>query len=97
MRMTDSKQWDDKPRSPDGKILYFLSAREGFLNVWGMRVNPKTGRPVSSPFCVTAFNSPSLMVPNYIPPVEISVSQNRLIVTAAQVSGHIWKMEGVNR
>jgi Tol biopolymer transport system component len=96
--MTDSKQWDDKPRwSPDGKTLYFLSSREGFLNVWGMRVNSKTGRAASSPFRVTTFNSPSLMVPNYISPVEISVSQNRLVVTVAQVSGHIWKMEGVNR
>jgi Tol biopolymer transport system component/DNA-binding winged helix-turn-helix (wHTH) protein len=98
VRMTDSKHWDDKPRwSPDGKTLYYLSAREGFLNVWGIRVNSKTGGPSGSPFRVTAFNSPSLMVPNYIPPVEISISQNRLVVTAAQVSGHIWKMEDVNR
>jgi Tol biopolymer transport system component len=36
--ITDGNSWDDKPRwSPDGKTIYFISARSGFLNVWGNR------------------------------------------------------------
>jgi len=36
IRITDGKHWDDKPRwSPDGKVIYFLSERSGFFNVWG--------------------------------------------------------------
>ena len=35
IRITDGKQWDDHPRwSPDSKVIYFLSKRRGFFNVW---------------------------------------------------------------
>ena len=45
IRLTDGKQWDDKPRwSPDGKTIYFISDRDGFFNVWGIRFNPVQGR-----------------------------------------------------
>ena len=45
IRITDGKQWDDKPRwSPDGKTIYFLSDRRGFFNVWGVHFDPLKGR-----------------------------------------------------
>ena len=46
IRITDGKQWDDKPRwSPDGKTIYFLSDRKGFFNVWGIHFDPTKGMP----------------------------------------------------
>ena len=52
---------------------------------------------MGDPFSVTAFNSPSLMIPKNIGPVEISLTQDRLIVTVAQVPGSIWVLDHVDR
>ena len=96
IRITDGKHWDDKPRwSPDGKTIYFVSGRDGFFNVWGVRFNGVQGKPVGDPFQVTSFESPSLMVPTNIPPVELSLTQEKLVLTIAEVSGSIWILDNV--
>ena len=98
IRITEGKHWDDKPRwSPDGKIIYFLSEHEGFFNVWGIHFDSARARPISEPFPVTAFNSPRLMVPKSIAPLSIFLTQDRLVLTVAQVSGGSWVLENVDR
>ena len=98
IRITEGKHWDDKPRwSPDGNIIYFLSEREGFFNVWGIRFDAGRGRPIGEPFPVTRFSSPHLMVANSIAPVSMSLTQDRLVVTMAQSSGSIWLLDNVDR
>jgi len=93
--LTEGKYWDDKPRwSPDGKTIYFLSSRSGFMNVWGIRVNPAKGEPVGEPFRVTSFESPAQMVQGL---QEISVAQDRLVVPVTEVTGNIWMLEDVDR
>ena len=48
IRITEGKHLDNKPRwSPDGKIIYFLTERAGFFNVWGIHFDSARGRPVS--------------------------------------------------
>jgi Tol biopolymer transport system component/DNA-binding winged helix-turn-helix (wHTH) protein len=96
IRVTDGKHWDDKPRwSPDGKTIYFVSGRDGFFNVWGIRFDAVKGKPVGDPFQVTSFESPSLMLPTNIPPVELSLTQEKLVLTIAEVSGSIWILDNV--
>jgi Tol biopolymer transport system component len=98
VRITDGKRWDDKPHwSPDGKMIYFVSGRSGFFNVWGIRFDPAKGKTVGKPFPVTALDSPSKMVPTFIPTVALSLAQNRLVLTVAQVSGSIWVLDHVDR
>ena len=97
IRITDGKHWDDKPRwSPDGKTIYFVSGRGGFFNVWGIRFDAVKGKPVGDPFHITSFDSPSLMVPTNIPPVEVSITQEKLVLTIAEVSGSIWILDNVD-
>jgi Tol biopolymer transport system component len=97
-RITHGKSWDDKPRwSPDGKMIYFISGHNGFFNVWGIRFDPATGKPIGDGFQVTAFERPALMIPQRMPLVEISVTQNRLALNLAQVSGNIWMPENVGQ
>ena len=98
IRVTEGKHWDDKPRwSPDGKVIYFLSERAGFLNVWGIRFDSARGRPVSEPFPVTALSSPRLMIAKVIAPTSISLTQDHLVVTVAQSSGNIWLLDNVDQ
>jgi Tol biopolymer transport system component/DNA-binding winged helix-turn-helix (wHTH) protein len=98
IRITDGKRWDDKPHwSPDGKMIYFLSGRSGFYNVWAIRFDPVRGVSLGEPFPVTALDNPSQMVPKFIPDVAISLSQNRLVMTVAQDSGNIWVLDKVDR
>ena len=96
IRITDGKHWDDKPRwSPDGKTIYFVSGRDGFFNAWGIRFDAVKGKPVGDPFQVTSFESPSLMVPRNIGPVDLSLTQEKLVLTIAEVSGSIWILDNL--
>ena len=96
-RITDSRQWDDKPRwSPAGKAIYFVSGRGGFFNVWGIHFDPSKGKPVGDPFRVTAFERPGLMVPSdSISEVELSLNQDKLVLTMEELSGSIWMLDNV--
>ncbi len=96
--VTEGKHWDDKPRwSPDGRIIYFLSERRGFFNVWGIHFDPVKGRTEGEPFQVTSFDNPRLMVSEVMPDVGLSLTQNQLIVTISQLSGSIWVLDNVDR
>jgi Tol biopolymer transport system component/DNA-binding winged helix-turn-helix (wHTH) protein len=97
-RITDGKHWDDKPRwSPDGRTIYFVSGPGGFFNVWGIHFHPAAGKPVGQPFQVSKFDSPRLMIPRWIPPVGLSFTQDKLVLTMAEESGSIWILDNVNR
>ena len=42
--ITDGSTYDDKPHwAPDGRTIYFVSHRDGVLNVWGRRIDPSSG------------------------------------------------------
>jgi Tol biopolymer transport system component/DNA-binding winged helix-turn-helix (wHTH) protein len=98
VRVTDGKHWDDKPRwSPDGRVIYFLSERNGLFNVWGTHFDPGKGRPAGEPFPVTSLDKPNLMVPKSIEQVGLTLTEDRLVVTVTQVSGSIWVLDNVDR
>jgi len=96
IRLGHGKNWDDKPRwSPDGKTIYFISGRSGFFNVWGVHFNPAAGTLVGTPFRVTAFDQPSLMISQRIEGAELSVTQNGLALLMEETSGSIWVLDNV--
>jgi hypothetical protein len=74
-----------------------VSGVGGFFNVWGIRFDPNKGKPVGEPFRVTAFEKPSLMVPNSIQYVGLSVTQDKLAITVAEQSGSIWMLDNVDK
>lgn len=44
--VTDGSTFEDKPRwSPDGRMIYFTSDRDGFRCLWAQRLEPTTGIP----------------------------------------------------
>lgn len=96
--ITVGKHWDDKPRwSPDGRIIYFLSERRGFFNVWGIHFDPVNRRTEGEPFQVTSFDNPRLMVAEVMGDVGLSLTEDKLIVTVSQVSGSIWVLDNVDQ
>jgi len=97
-RITDGRHWDDKPRwSPDGRTIYFVSGPGGFFNVWGIHFDPAAGKPVGQPFQISKFDRPRLMILRWIPPVGLSLTQDKLVLTMAQESGNIWILDNVDR
>ncbi len=96
--ITDGNYWDDKPRwSPDGRIIYFISSRGGFMNVWGRRFDPTVGKPVAEPFQVTRFESPGRMPSDVVSYAELGVAANRIVMVIMEATGSIWMLENVDR
>ncbi len=96
--ITDSRFWDDKPRwAPDGRTIYFISRRAGFINMWGRRFDPQRGAPVNDPFQVTDFNTPSRMVLPHISGLHIALVHKNLIMPLTDVRASIWVLDRVNQ
>jgi len=96
--ITDGDAYDDRPRwSPDGRLVYFLSTRSGFLNMWAKRFDPVGRRAVGDPFPVTHFDSPARMIPPRMVQLGVAMSRNRVILPIREASGNIWILEGVSR
>jgi Tol biopolymer transport system component/DNA-binding winged helix-turn-helix (wHTH) protein len=96
-RLLEGGQWDDKPRwSPDGNMIYFVSDRSGSFNVWGTHFDAIKGKAVGKPFPVTAFTTPVLMLPAPIDVVDLSITQDRLVLTLEDLSGSIWILDNVS-
>jgi Tol biopolymer transport system component/DNA-binding winged helix-turn-helix (wHTH) protein len=96
IRVTDGKHWADKPRwSPDGRTIYYISEEKGYFNVRGRRFNPEHRSAQGEDFAVTSFDSPKMMIGQNIPNVGLSVKEDRLVLTVAQVAGSIWVLDNV--
>jgi hypothetical protein len=63
--------------------------------VWGIRFDSLKGKTVSEPFQITAFDSPTQMIYPNMGLLQISLTENRLVVPMVQISGSIYILENV--
>ena len=97
IKLTEGRYWDDKPRwSPDGKAIYFVSNRTGFFNVWRVRFDPASGKPLDQPTRVTDFESTTQMIIPNIIQLEMALTSDRIILPMMETSGSIWVLENVD-
>jgi Tol biopolymer transport system component/DNA-binding winged helix-turn-helix (wHTH) protein len=73
--------------SPDGKTLYFTSAKDGHFCLWGQRIEASSHRPAGEPFAVQHFHG------------RVSYQQGgwsaaggRIAMVLGENTGNIWMM-----
>lgn len=80
--------------SPDGKLLYFLSGRDGFRCIWAQRLDPATKRPAGLPFHVQHFHrsrrSLLRIVTARSPQIGFRVYRDRAFFSMDEVTGNVW-------
>jgi Tol biopolymer transport system component len=85
-----------KPRwSPDGRLIYFISTRSGFFNVWAIRFDTGQGRASGQPFQVAALENPAQTFAD-LDANSISISRDRPAFSMKETSGSVWMLDDVD-
>jgi serine/threonine protein kinase/Tol biopolymer transport system component len=79
--------------SPDGRVLYFMSLRDGFACLWAQRLDPATKKPKDLPFAVQHFHSARRSLGARPGHRAISIARNMLVATMEERTGNIWMVE----
>jgi Tol biopolymer transport system component len=96
--VTDGRAYDDKPHwAPDGRTIYFVSPRDGALNVWGRRFDTTRGTPVGVPFQVTTFSGPRQMISASLAQMQIALTADRLFLPITETQSEVWILDNVDR
>jgi len=96
--ITEGVWFDDKPRwGPDGRVLFFVSNRNGVPNVWGRRFDSTTGRPAGEPFPVTSFRSAQFQLTPRTVQMDIGVTSTHLLLPMTESRSDIWMLDHVDR
>jgi hypothetical protein len=90
--ITDGLTWDALPEfSPDGRILYFQSERDGSRCLWAQRLDADTKKPVGKAFPVQHFHQAALTLLHVKPGQRaIAVARDKIVITVAERTGNIW-------
>ena len=96
--MTDGAAFDDKPRwGPDGRVLYYVSNRDGVRNIWARRFDNTNGTTLGEPFPVTSFRSPQFLISPQAVQMDIAVTATHLLVPMSESRGDVWMLDHVDR
>jgi len=90
--LADGTAFVGSPRwSPDGRLLYYLSDRDGFNCVWARPLDAMTKRPVGEAFpIVHAHRSDMKMMRPDRSWFALSVARGQLVFNAAETTGEIY-------
>ncbi len=90
--ITDESEFSDRPQwSSDGKIVFYLSTRDGFSCVWGQHFDPESRKATSAPFAVMHYHSP-----RFSPDVvvnrsfNLSVSGDSVYLNVGEINTSVW-------
>jgi serine/threonine protein kinase/Tol biopolymer transport system component len=89
--LVEDHSYADSPRwSADGRLIYFISERDGHSCIWAQRLDPVTKRPSGGAFAVHHVHQAGAMLnwPRGWGP--ISVAGDRLVFVLGEIGGNIW-------
>jgi Tol biopolymer transport system component/predicted Ser/Thr protein kinase len=104
-REIDSKEWtvvssgsnlERQPCwSPNGDIIYFLSERDAFRCIWGLRIDRATLKPVGDAFAVRHLHQfrHSLLDFNDVADIGFSIAGNTIYLAVREIQSNIWLAE----
>jgi Tol biopolymer transport system component len=94
--VTDGNAMETDPAwSPSGRLLYYLSDRDGFRCIRAIKIDAATHKPVGEPFAVQHFHPArwSLRQMASSRMIGLSVLPGRLILAFGELTGDIWLEE----
>lgn len=93
--ITDGQRLDREPRwSPDGKLLYFLSERDGFRCIWAQTLDSETKHPAGTPFPVQHFHRSRFSIRYQdTGTVGLGVARNKIVFAMGETTGNIWMVQ----
>ena len=88
--ITDGRYVDDKPSfSPDGRIVYFLSSRDGHTCIWKQELNPVTKHPTGAPVAYEHMHANSFDFFRQRR-TELSVAADKLVIGVPEIYSDLW-------
>ena len=90
--VTEGSTFDGFPHwSPGGKLLYFLSERDGFRCLWAQALDRTTAKPVGAPISIRHFHNPRLTLRNVTMSwLGMSLASDKAVFNMAETTGNIW-------
>jgi Tol biopolymer transport system component len=92
LEITDKSAFSRKPVwSGDGKMIFYLSLRDGFWCIWGQHFDPREGQLVGQPIPIFHYHGLKLS-PTEIPveSFDLSTAGDSLYLNLAETGGTIW-------
>ncbi|HTM49912.1 MAG TPA: hypothetical protein VL285_14570, partial [Bryobacteraceae bacterium] len=89
--ITEGKSWDTGPQwSPDGRLIYFISTRDGHRCLWGQRLDG-AGRAAGQAFAVAHFHT-ARRSPARLPfdKTDLMVGRNNILFSLGDLTGNIY-------
>ncbi len=92
--LTDSGVWASSPHwSPDGKLIYYISTRDGFRCVWAQRLDA-AAKPDGAAFAVYHLHNFEL-TPVVLPfnTTDLYVGHDQILLSLGKLAGNIWTVK----
>jgi len=92
--LTEGSSWSGKPRwSTDGRLIYFLARRGGFINVWALEFDLTRGTVVGVPSQITRFDGSEEQILPDIPLLALATGGDKMALPIINPMGGVWVLE----
>jgi serine/threonine protein kinase len=95
--LTEGAQVDERQPfwSPDGRLLYFLSERDGFRCIWAVRFDPASSKAMGEPFPAHHLHlyRHSLLDFGDVADIGLSLAGKTMLLAVREIQANIWLAE----